>query len=161
VGLSLDAALETVHARLETFHNLANAAHLVELDLELVDFAQDLAEAGDFGVGYLDGVARAVVLDLRRDLCLLGELGARTLERRQKLELDRSKEEEAHCLPSLLDGEHEAVKVRRQRVQTGGIQEEAALRRGVRSSARRGTALLREGYLLVLAEESDFTLGEA
>jgi hypothetical protein len=75
VGLSLDAALETVHAGLETFHNLANATHLVELDLELVDFAQDLAEAGDFGVGHLDGVAGAVVLDLRRRLCLLGELG--------------------------------------------------------------------------------------
>jgi hypothetical protein len=79
----------------------------------------------------------------------------------EKAELDKIKEEEAHCLPSLLDGEHEAVKVRRERVQTGGIQEEAALRRGVRGSARRGAALLREGYLLVLAEECEFTLREA
>jgi hypothetical protein len=72
-----------------------------------------------------------------------------------------TKEEEAHCLPSLLDGVHEAVKVRRQRVQTGGIQEEAALRGCVRGSARGLTALLRESDLLVLAEECEFTLREA
>jgi hypothetical protein len=70
----LHAAVQAVNARLEPLHYLANAAHLVELDLQLVDFAQQGAEACDFGVGGLDRVARAVVLDLRCGLGLLGEL---------------------------------------------------------------------------------------
>lgn len=74
--LQLDASFEMLDAGLETFHNLANAAHLVEFNLQLVDFAENLAEAGDFGVGSLDRVACAVVLGLRRRLRLLRELYA-------------------------------------------------------------------------------------
>jgi hypothetical protein len=66
--------LQLLDAGLEAFHNLANAAHLVELDLELINFAEDAVEAGDFGVGHLDGVASAVVLNLGGRLCLLREL---------------------------------------------------------------------------------------
>jgi len=43
--------------------------------LQLVDFVEDGAEAGDFGVGQLDGVAGAVVLELGSRLGLLRELG--------------------------------------------------------------------------------------
>lgn len=64
-----------VDARLEALDDLANAADLVEFDLELVDFADDGAEAGDFSVGHGDGVAGAVVLHLGCRLGLLGELG--------------------------------------------------------------------------------------
>ena len=65
--------------RLETFHDLANAAHLVELNLKLVDFAQNGTEACDFRVGRLDRVTGAVVLDLRRRLGLLRELAREPL----------------------------------------------------------------------------------
>lgn len=64
----------------------------------------------------------------------------------------------AHKLPSLLDGVHEAVKVRRERLETCGIQEETTLRGGMRRGARGSAALLREGNLLVLAEKLDFRL---
>jgi hypothetical protein len=70
-----DATLEMLDAGLKTFHNLANAAHLVEFDLKLVDFAEDAVEACDFGVGHLYGVAGAVILYLGGRLCLLRELG--------------------------------------------------------------------------------------
>jgi hypothetical protein len=63
-----------LNARLEALDNLANAAHLVKLDLQLVDFAQDGAEAGDFGVGGRHGGARAVVLEGCGCLRLLREL---------------------------------------------------------------------------------------
>lgn len=72
--MQLDAALQTLDTLLETFDNLANATHLVEFDLQLVDLAQDGPEAGDFGVGHLDRVTSAVVLDLGGHLRLLGEL---------------------------------------------------------------------------------------
>ena len=71
----LYAAIETLDAGLEAFDDLANAAHLVEFHLELVDLAQDGAEAGDFGVGGLDRVTGAVVLELCGRLRLLRELG--------------------------------------------------------------------------------------
>lgn len=58
----------------EPFYNLANATHLVEFDFEFIDFAEDGAEAGNFGVGHLYRVAGAVVLDLGCDLGLGGEL---------------------------------------------------------------------------------------
>lgn len=48
-----------------------------------------------------------------------------------------------------------------QRLETGGIQQETTLAGGVRSSARAGAAGLREGNLLVLAQEGDFALREA
>jgi len=66
--------LQLLDAGLEPFHNLANATHLVELVLELIDFFEDAVEAGDFGVGHLDGVAGTVILDLGGRLCLLREL---------------------------------------------------------------------------------------
>jgi hypothetical protein len=69
-------------------------------------------------------------------------------------------EGDAYLLPSLLYRVHETVEMRRKRLQACGIQEEAALRRGVRGGARTRTAGLGEGDLLVLAEELDFTLGE-
>lgn len=70
----LDAAVQMVDARLEALDNLANATDLVEFDLEFVDFAENGAEAGDFGIGHLDRVTRAVVLHLGRSLRLLREL---------------------------------------------------------------------------------------
>jgi hypothetical protein len=60
----------------EALDNLTDATHLVELDLELVDFAQDGSKAGDFSVGDLDGISSAVVVDLGRRLRLLGELAS-------------------------------------------------------------------------------------
>lgn len=74
---------EVFYACAETFHYLADAPYLVELNLELVDLLENFAEAGDFCVGHLDRVARAVVLDLCCGLCLCGQ-----------------------GLPSLLDGIH-------------------------------------------------------
>jgi hypothetical protein len=71
----LYTAIEAVDARLEAFYDFPNASHFIEFDLELVDFAEDGAEAGDFGVGHLHGVTGAVVLHLGCCLCLLGELG--------------------------------------------------------------------------------------
>ena len=70
----LDATLEMLDTGLETFYNLANAAHLVEFDLKLVDFAEDAVETCDFSVSHLDGVAGAVILYLGGCLCLLREL---------------------------------------------------------------------------------------
>lgn len=72
--MELYATLEMLDARLEALDNLTNATHLVEFDLQLVDFAQDGAEAGDFGVGCLDGVAGTVVLELGHRLRLLRKL---------------------------------------------------------------------------------------
>jgi hypothetical protein len=73
---ALYAALETLDARPEALHDLTDAPHLVELDLQLVDFAQDGPEARDLGVGILEGVAGAVGLQRRGRLRLLGELCA-------------------------------------------------------------------------------------
>ena len=70
----LYAAVQPVDARLEALDNLPNATHFIEFYLELVDFAKYGAEAGDFSVGHLHGVACAVVLHLGCCLCLLGEL---------------------------------------------------------------------------------------
>lgn len=70
----LDAALELVDACLEGLDYLANAAHLVELDLQLVDLAEDGAEASNFGVGIVDGMGGAIGLELGGRLGLLGEL---------------------------------------------------------------------------------------
>jgi hypothetical protein len=74
---TLDAALKLVHARLKGLHYLPDAAHLVELNLQLVNLAEDGAEAGDLGVGIGDGVGGAVGLELGGGLGLLGELGER------------------------------------------------------------------------------------
>lgn len=104
--------LEIRNACLETLDYLANAAHFVKFDLQLVDFTEDGTEACDFSVGILDGVAGAVVLDLSGSLCLLGEI-----------------------LPSLLDGVHQTVEVGAQRLETCGIQQEATLA-GLRCSTR-------------------------
>jgi hypothetical protein len=70
----LYSTIQAVDPRLEALDNLANAAHLVEFRLQLVDFAQYGAEASDFGVGHLHRVTRAVVLHLGRRLRLLREL---------------------------------------------------------------------------------------
>lgn len=61
-------------------------------------------------------------------------------------------EERTYILPSLLDRVHQAVKVGAERLQAGGIQEEAALAGGVGSCAAGIAALLRGGDLLL--EES-------
>lgn len=61
-------------ARPKALHDLADAPHLVELDLELVDFAQDGAEARYLGVSILDGGAGAGRLERCRRLRLLVEL---------------------------------------------------------------------------------------
>lgn len=70
----LYAAIEAIHAGLEAFYDFANAPDFVEFDLELVDFAEDGAEAGDFRVSHCHCVTRAVVLHLGCCLGLLGEL---------------------------------------------------------------------------------------
>ena len=69
-----DAALEAVDACLEALYNLANAAHLVKFNLELVNFLQYSTEACYLGVGVLDGMAGTIVLGLGSGLGLLGEL---------------------------------------------------------------------------------------
>ena len=70
----LYSPFEVFHACAKTFHDLTDAAYLIELNLELVDLLQDFAKAGDFCVGHLDRVARAVVLGLCCGLCLCGQL---------------------------------------------------------------------------------------
>jgi hypothetical protein len=72
----LEPAVEIVDACFEALDYLANTAHFVELDLQLVNLAEDGSEAGDFSVGHLHCVASAVVLHLGRRLGLLGELRA-------------------------------------------------------------------------------------
>ena len=52
-------------------------------------------------------------------------------------------------MPALLDRIHQAVKMGAERLQARRIQEETAVARGVRSSARRIGALLRGGNLLL------------
>ena len=94
-------------------------------------------KARDFGVGHLDCVTGAVVLDLGCELGLLRE-----------------------CLPSRVDGTHQPVKVGAQRLETCGIQQETALGRGVAGGARRRAAGLRESNLLVLTEQLDLALAE-
>ena len=71
---SLYSPFEVFYACAKPFHDLTDAAYLIELNLELVDLLQDFAEAGNFYVGHLDRVARAVVLDLCCGLCLCGQL---------------------------------------------------------------------------------------
>lgn len=70
----LDTALETFNASLETFHNLANAMHLVEFDLQFVNLAEDGTEAGNFSIGRLHCISGTVGLEIGRYLRLLGEL---------------------------------------------------------------------------------------
>jgi hypothetical protein len=80
----LYAALETLDARLEALDDLADAAHLVELDLQLVDLAQEGAEARNLSVGIAEGVAGAVGLQRRGRLGLLGELHGRGGQRQRQ-----------------------------------------------------------------------------
>ena len=83
--VELDATFQVFNPGLETFHNLANAAHLVEFDLELINLVENGTEAGDFGVCHLDGVPRTVVLNLSGRLCLLRELvGPMSAQQRSK-----------------------------------------------------------------------------
>jgi hypothetical protein len=58
----------------EALHDLPNAPHLVELNLELIDLAQDLMEAGNLSVGRLDRVTRAGGLGGRCGLGLSSQL---------------------------------------------------------------------------------------
>lgn len=74
IGGGSEAALQMRNPGLEALDYLADATDLVELDLELVDLAQNGMEAGDFSVGHLDRVTGAVVLDLGSRLGLLREL---------------------------------------------------------------------------------------
>lgn len=73
--LAADAAVEVFNTAAVGLDYLPNAADLVELDLELVDLAQDLVEAGDLGVGIRNEVSGAVVLHGSGRLGLFGELG--------------------------------------------------------------------------------------
>lgn len=163
------AALEMLNARLEALYYLADAADFIELDLQLVDFAEDSAEAGDFGVSIVDCVGGAAGLQGRGGLRLLVELrGGRVSQRCFRLGGAGRWEQEweegrgiTYIVPALLDRVHETVKVGAERLEACGIQEEAALARGMGRGARRGAALLAEGNLLVLAEELDFALREA
>jgi hypothetical protein len=67
-------AIQTVDARLESFDNLSNATDFIEFYLQFIDFVEDCAEAGDFSISHLHGIACVVVLHLGCCLCLLGEL---------------------------------------------------------------------------------------
>lgn len=69
-----DAAIEGLNAAAVGLDDFPNAADLVELDLQLVDLAQDFVEAGYLGVGVGYDIAGAVVLHLGGCLGLLGEL---------------------------------------------------------------------------------------
>jgi hypothetical protein len=115
--MELYTTLEMLDARLEALDDLTNATHLVEFDLQLVDFAQDGAEAGDFGVGCLDGVAGAVVLELGHRLRLLGELsGVSAICLPTRRCIVNVQCPSTHCVPSLLDGVHDTVKVGAERL---------------------------------------------
>lgn len=153
------AAIQAVDPGLESLDDFSNAAHLVELDLQLVDLAQYGAEACDFGVGHLDRVTRAVVLHLSRSLCLLCELERVSTPSLSSIPRDvgisgAAPTTPTYIVPSLLDRKHQTVEVGAERLEAGGIQEEAALAGGVRSGARRVAALLRSGNLLL--EETRF-----
>jgi hypothetical protein len=108
------AAVQAIDPRLEALDNLANATHLVEFDLELVDFAQNGSEAGDFGVGHLDRVTCAVVLHLGCCLCLLRELSGRrqlaghyhTVRRLSRGRRGSGATGGTYIVPSLLDRVH-------------------------------------------------------
>lgn len=51
----VNSSLQSLNPGAEPLDDITDMPHLVELDLELVDLAQDLAKAGDFGVGDGDG----------------------------------------------------------------------------------------------------------
>lgn len=108
-----DAAIEGLNAAAVGLDDFPNAADLVELDLQLVDLAQDFVEAGYLGVGVGYDIAGAVVLHLGGCLGLLGEMG-----------------------PALLDAVQQTVKVRAQCLQTGRVEQQTALRRGLAGGAR-------------------------
>lgn len=113
-----DTTVQVSNARLEALDNLANATHFVEFDLQLVDFTQDGAEAGDFCVGVLDGVARAVVLDLGCGSGLLCELAGCGLACRS-MRIARNgcrQQPRTYILPSRLDRVHQTVKVGAERL---------------------------------------------
>ena len=115
----LDATLELMDACLEGLYYLADATHLVELDLQLVNLAEDGSEAGDFSVGHLHCVASAVVLHLGRRLGLLGELRVCQHGHYARFMSVLS----AYVLPSLLYRVHQTIEVGAERLQAGGIQE--------------------------------------
>ena len=115
----LETAVEIVDTRFEALDYLANAAHFVELDLQLVNLAEDGSEAGDFSVGHLHCVASAVVLHLGRRLGLLGELRVCQHGHNAHVAFVLS----AYVLPSLLYRVHQTIEVGAERLQTGGIQE--------------------------------------
>lgn len=70
------SSVESFNTSAKGLDDLPDSPYLVELGLQLVDLAQDVLEARNFGVGGLDDVAGAVVLRLRRGLRLLVELPA-------------------------------------------------------------------------------------
>jgi hypothetical protein len=115
----LEPAVEIVDACFEALDYLANTAHFVELDLQLVNLAEDGSEAGDFSVGHLHCVASAVVLHLGRRLGLLGELRACQHGHSARVIFLLP----AYVLPSLLYRVHQTIKVGAERLQAGRIQE--------------------------------------
>jgi len=66
-----DPSIQSFNSLSKPFDNLANAPHLIEFVLELVDLSQDFVEACYFGVGHFDCISGAVVLNLGRSLGLL------------------------------------------------------------------------------------------
>lgn len=89
----------------------------VEINLELVQLAKDIAVAGDFGIGAVDDVAGAVILNLGEYLSLFAEM--------------------AHIL---LDASHEPVEMPAERGKRGCVEEEQALAAGPAGGSRAGRA---------------------
>ena len=48
-------SFQALHPGPETFDDITDMAYLVEFGLEVIDLAQDVAKAGDFGVGGRNG----------------------------------------------------------------------------------------------------------
>lgn len=62
------------YARAEATYDLSDPFDLIEFSLQLVDLVEDVAESCNLGVGHLYGIARSIVLRLRRPLGGLVEL---------------------------------------------------------------------------------------
>ena len=146
--------------------------HFVKLDFELVDLLQDRPESRDFGVGHGHGVAGAVVLRLRADLCLLRQLERAPTSISAIATVGGVKPaSKTHRFHTALDHLHQPVEVVAERLQAARIQQQSAVtggraRRAGRAAAPSGAASPRaagglgEGDLLMLPQDLDFVGGQ-
>lgn len=68
------SSVKSFDASAVCLNDFRDTTYLIELGLQLFYLSQYLVEAGNFGVGRLDGIAGAVVLCLGRGLSLLVQL---------------------------------------------------------------------------------------